>query len=53
MYLVTRINANEAAVTAGTRFGLVRFRECGKLLFGKRQVRKDSIKELCKDQNFD
>ena len=38
-YLGNRLNASgecEAAVTARTRVGWKKFRECGKILFGKR-----------------
>ena len=52
-YLGDRLNASggcAAAVTAGTRLGWKKFRECGEILFGKRFLfvdeRKD-IEKLC------
>ena len=46
------MNANggsEAAVTARTRIGLIKFRECGELLYGRKfsSIMKERIYQSC------
>ena len=54
-YLGDRLNASggsEAAVTARTRIGWIKFRECGELLYGRKfSLKMKDLSELCKISN--